>query len=329
MNRYSSDDDGAVPLTGLDHALVDVLASILLVEGWTQPYDTAGAGVFLQGGAANQRYLRVKDDHRSGDVDYARLTGYETMSAIGTGTNPFPSAVDTTLFHKASKPSSGGNITDEIPWVAYIDARTIIFFNRPHLKDAAAQLRWNGWYFGDYFALDPDDLFNQVLMVGPSPGPLVLLSSQINSSGGMAEGGNDASSLIRPYAGGSSLTTGCGFTTGSGAGVAYSGDAAKQPAADDYTKGLLLGPPNPADGRTYTAPLFLAEATTGQTRGFLRGMRHYCHLYASATDQQAVPGTDENEGRSFILFKEWGDNNGDAVPALACVEDSDTWDTNE
>lgn len=58
--------------------------------GWTRAYNGTNLGAYRQGGAAShKRYLRVYDGSLSVDYSwYAR--GYETMTAISSGTQPFP-----------------------------------------------------------------------------------------------------------------------------------------------------------------------------------------------------------------------------------------------
>lgn len=56
--------------------------------GWTKPYSDTNKAVYLPQLPYVQCYLRVDDTNASG----ARVRGYETMSAVDTGTGPFPTA---------------------------------------------------------------------------------------------------------------------------------------------------------------------------------------------------------------------------------------------
>ena len=61
--------------------------------GWTRSFSGTGLGAYRQGGSeAFKRFLRIRDSNllADGGVFFAR--GYENMSAISTGTGPFPTA---------------------------------------------------------------------------------------------------------------------------------------------------------------------------------------------------------------------------------------------
>ncbi len=58
--------------------------------GWTRAYSGTGLGAYRQGGsAAHKRFLRVYDGALASAQ--AAIRGYENMTAISTGTGPFPS----------------------------------------------------------------------------------------------------------------------------------------------------------------------------------------------------------------------------------------------
>lgn len=59
--------------------------------GWTRPYSGTGLGAYRQGGtSAVKRYLRVRDSATNTNSGYAYWRGYEAMTAISSGTGPFP-----------------------------------------------------------------------------------------------------------------------------------------------------------------------------------------------------------------------------------------------
>jgi hypothetical protein len=58
--------------------------------GWTRPYSGTNLGAYRQGGSAShKRYLRVYDGSTTADSSYY-VRAYEAMTAISTGTGPFP-----------------------------------------------------------------------------------------------------------------------------------------------------------------------------------------------------------------------------------------------
>lgn len=338
MHVYRSTDAGAPVQTGQTRSLIDVWNAILVTgygttvaAGWSKPYDDGvDEACFRQGssGSANRSYLRVLENSHAFNADSCRLTGYETMSAVATGTNPFPNSVDNCQFWTAHQTGITSN-PGAVPWLCLADARTFMYFNRPHL-DTGQTHRWNGMLFGDFFPYDPAEQYHQCVIAGPPGNELILSVSRVINSvtPGMNAAASGAYALCRTYAGGTSVST--GEPVGSTTEVVWSGDAAKMSDASGDTIPLgngLLPRPNPADGRTYFAPLIWTEATTGQTRGFLRGFWQWCHDYASLTDQETITGSDDVSGREFLVLKEFGDNNGNAVDAAVVLEISDTWDT--
>lgn len=58
--------------------------------GWTRAFSGTGIGAYRQGGSAtHKRFLRVFDNTMASDFGYS-CRGYENMTAISTGTGPFP-----------------------------------------------------------------------------------------------------------------------------------------------------------------------------------------------------------------------------------------------
>jgi hypothetical protein len=83
---YRYDDVGAPTLSGTAGALIGVLDHALVTgQGWSKVYSGTNLAVY-RAPAGNQLYLRVDDTGTTA----ARIVGYETMSAVSTGTGPFP-----------------------------------------------------------------------------------------------------------------------------------------------------------------------------------------------------------------------------------------------
>lgn len=59
--------------------------------GWTRPYSGTGLGAYRQGGtSATKRFLSVRDSATNTNGGQAFWRGYENMTAVSTGTGPFP-----------------------------------------------------------------------------------------------------------------------------------------------------------------------------------------------------------------------------------------------
>ena len=101
LTIYRSTDSGAPSLTYAAGSFIAMLDACLRTgygskagAGWTKPYTGANIAVFRQGAGGNGRYIRVWNA-RTGDdpATYcmtANVRGYEDMTAVSTGTNPFP-----------------------------------------------------------------------------------------------------------------------------------------------------------------------------------------------------------------------------------------------
>lgn len=101
LTIYRSTDSGAPSLTYAAGSFIAMLDACLRTgygskagAGWTKPYTGANIAVFRQGAGGNDRYIRVWNA-RTGDdpATYcmtANVRGYEAMTAVSTGTNPFP-----------------------------------------------------------------------------------------------------------------------------------------------------------------------------------------------------------------------------------------------
>lgn len=101
LTIYRSTDSGAPSLTYAAGSFIAMLDACLRTgygskagAGWTKPFTGANIAVFRQGAGGNGRYIRVWNA-RTGDdpATYcmtANVRGYEAMTAVSTGTNPFP-----------------------------------------------------------------------------------------------------------------------------------------------------------------------------------------------------------------------------------------------
>ena len=101
LTIYRSTDSGAPSLTYAAGSFIAMLDACLRTgygskagAGWTKPFTGANIAVFRQGAGGNGRYIRVWNA-RTGDdpATYcmtANVRGYEAMTAVSTGTDPFP-----------------------------------------------------------------------------------------------------------------------------------------------------------------------------------------------------------------------------------------------
>lgn len=93
--------------------------------GWTRPYSGTNVSAYRQGGSAShKRFLRVFDNTiTSANQWFAR--GYGAMTAVSTGTDPFPNLTD----YSGNGPGfSSSNVVGNIPWWIVGTPRAFYFY---------------------------------------------------------------------------------------------------------------------------------------------------------------------------------------------------------
>src|SRR3990167_1542262 len=162
VTTYKNTDTGAPELRGTDgFSSIEVLDACLVkgygtktAAGWTKPYTGTNLAAFKQGGG-NGMYLRVYDVISGSTL--TQLIGYETMSAISTGTGPYPATdYNEMATHDAT--------TIARPWVVVADNRTVYLF-----VDIANTLLYNGFMFGYIYSYVSSDSYRTALFGGMAP----------------------------------------------------------------------------------------------------------------------------------------------------------------
>lgn len=149
MNYYTSEDAGApqIPPGSVGGALVAVLKAVLVTgygakaaAGWSNPFNSGSTvACFKQGVGANNRVYRVWDAQTSDNVYGYRqinIRGYEAMTAISTGTGPFPTTAQCSgnglvMAYKVNTTYDPGSGNVNIPWRIWADAHTVIIATTP------------------------------------------------------------------------------------------------------------------------------------------------------------------------------------------------------
>lgn len=129
--------------------------------GWSSPYSDTNRMVFripVVGGTG--MYLDVDDNGPNVTNGYksARLRGYESMTAVGVGTDPFPTSAQQSFGMPLIK-SYTANSTSR-PWAAYCDNRIIYLFcaYRHDYQPKGFELS----IFGDIESAKPGDAYNAI-----------------------------------------------------------------------------------------------------------------------------------------------------------------------
>ena len=104
--------------------------------GWTMPFTDTNKAVFKQGVASNGLYLNVDDTLSTA----AKVRGYEAMTAVDTGTAPFPTVAQEDTSYWAH-----GNATSD--WVVVADSTFVLLWTP---ENSIAYNTAGAWFFGDY-----------------------------------------------------------------------------------------------------------------------------------------------------------------------------------
>lgn len=295
-------------ITLLDACLVNGYGSQLPPSpAWTKPFANASnVGCWKQGAGAGL-YLSINDNAPgAGGAKEARMTGYETLSAVATGTGPFPTAaqgVGGVAMMVIRKSNTADAVTR--PWIVFADAYTFYAFIQTN--DASAQ--YFSFSFGDIYALKgSSDLWRCFLQAKRFAENDATLTTETLDVVTASLSSTNNQFLARAYTAvpGSAL---CG----------KHGDSAK--AASSAALGGILQSPNGADNAFYISPVWVHE-TAGVIRGRMRGFYNLLHNHQGFYDWQILQGAGDYAGKTFMLIKVSGNS------TLFCIEISATVETN-
>jgi len=309
---YKSTDASAPVLSGTTGSLITVLDAILVdgygaksAAGWTKEYSGTSKAAYRNGAASIARtYLRVNDaGPGAGSFREARVVLYATMSDVDTGTLPVPTVAQMAngLFVRKSTTLD----STARRWLAIADDRTLILFIET--GDSISGISyWTGNYFGDIFSY----------LTADAMGAFISARSAENS-------GAIAGELLLNFCSNlSSLSTTCGYLSGTHAGVYAPLQlfALGSPFINAGGPGYLAAVvqyPNPADGAVWiTTKAPLVAATGPVIRGHLRGIGVFCHSVAAVSSLDTVTGSGDLAGRTFVLLHASSVNGAAGVAAI-------------
>lgn len=319
---YKSTDTSAPTLAGTVGSLVALLDACLVsgygskaAAGWTKPFTGTNKAAFKQGTGSNGFYLRVQDDGPgAGGAREARITGYETMSDVDTGTGSFPTAVQGLGGVVAAMCCRKSNSADATArsWIVVADARTVYLF-----VSAGIANNYFPTFFGEFYSFLNSDSYRVGIASGTSENSASVSS---HCALGTLDGG------ITSQVTGIFLSRG---HTGLGGSVNIG-------THGDYAKSLtgsfagIVPFTNPADGGLYLSPVWIHDPNTAPIyglRGRLRGIWQPLHAVGSFTDGDTVSGVGELSGKSFLFIKFVPNTTADSNGVMA-IETSNTVETN-
>ncbi|CAJ3240707.1 hypothetical protein [Burkholderia pseudomallei] len=333
VNLYRSTDGSAPSLTGQTGSLVALLDAILVngygtqpAAGWTIAYTGTSKRDYKQGAGSNGYYLDV-DDSGPGGGSYreARLRGYETMSALATGTQAFPTSGQSS-FGVVCRKSTTADTTAR-PWYCIADATCFHLF--VDTGDATNPSYSMGVSFGDIFSYKSGDTNNTVLIgrIAENSGSFSneALPMIANAASGILSATTFGGQYIdRSWTGvGGSLAIGkLGSLLAVGGGSNYSTGGYNYSCMGDSFAAVPY--PNGADNALELSPLWIFHANA--LRGYLKGLWAPCHRQPLGHGD-TFSGSGNMAGKSFIAlnvafgFTGYYNHNGGQIVA----ETSNTW----
>lgn len=127
--------------------------------GWTKAFSGTNKGAYRQGTGSNGLYLRVDD----GPVNLARVVGYESMTAVDTGTNAFPTD---TQFPGGLYQAKSTDTTTARQWVMLATEKFFVLItNVNNGPDGASS---QAMFFGDLVTEKTGDAFHTQIIAGIS-----------------------------------------------------------------------------------------------------------------------------------------------------------------
>lgn len=319
---YKSTDGSAPVLSGTNNSLVALLDACLVTgygskaaAGWTKPFTGTNKAVFRPG-AGNQHYLRVQDDGPgAGVAREARITGYETMSDVDTGTGPFPTAALGVggIAMVAVRKSTTADATAR-PWIIAADNRTVYVFVQT--GDAANQ--YLAWMFGDIYSFLAGDLYKT----------MIIGRIAENSGSNVNERFGDAYHLISASMGGHFIARGH-TAIGGAVSIGKTGDNSKSGNNAPCAFSGVIPFTNPSDGGLFIAQLWVFDPVTTPAngiRGRMRGLWQFLHPIGSVVDGDTFSGVGELAGKTFLCIKQGAGSGG--VSGVYIIETSNTLETN-
>ena len=306
---YRWDDASAPVLTGAAAAYTinDVLNKCLVTgygakagAGWSLAFSTTGKSAFKQGVGSNGMYCLI-DSSASGQ--YPRFRGYETMTDIATGTNPFPN--DTQIAGGGYIATSATADAVQRPWVVVADEKRFylyIGFSETTAAGLVAAAFRMFYFFGDLFTYKTGDAFATKILCSTTAA-LTTNSSAAVGNQNVAQPGH--------YTARSHTQIGTCITSG------------KMHDAQRANGAVVVGGgggayPDPITGGMVLQPILSTDSVDNITRGYYPGLWSPVHL-TPGNPGDTFSGAGAMAGKQFLLL--WVGAAGSRI----CLETSDTW----
>lgn len=307
VQAYYSTDASAPALTGQAGSLTSLLDACLVngygsktALGWTIAYTGTNKRDYKQGAGSNGYYLDV-NDAAPNNAQEAQMVGYETVSALATGTQPFPTTAQSS-FGVVCRKSATADATAR-KWYLFGDSTCFYLF--VDTGDLTAPSYSTVFMFGDIFAYKSADGYNTAIVgrFGQNSSSMGNEALQaLNQASNVLASGYPGAYLDRHWSGvGGSQPFGrfsslLMFTNGAGGSYSQGGVSVAVPG-DVQSQGFAY--PNGPDGALELAPVFAAHSSA--VRGYMKGLWVPLHRQPLGHGD-TFQGTGNMAGKSFQAF---------------------------
>lgn len=297
----ASTTGGAPSMTGVAGSLISVLDFCLVTTlGWTKPFTGTNLASYRQPtGTSNGMYLAVDDTGGRS----ARVRGFEAMTAVTTGTGPFPTDAQVSggLFvHKSVTADATAR-----PWYFISDGKHFHFHIVNDGTTPFGTVSGTMWSFGDFVSYKPGDTFNTMIVADTTT--LATGSSTIYTT--------ISAGVSSPLSG--HYVARAHTQLGGSTQVNRFGDAAEIQTTN-LGNSTALTFPSVIDGGIHLSRLWVGEAAG--RRGRYPGAWCPMHAVASMNSGDTFTGSGDLTGRTFINIRF-------ASTFSVILETSDTWST--
>jgi hypothetical protein len=293
---YRSTDGSAPTLSGTAGDLTTLLDACLVngygakaAAGWSISYTATNRRAYKNGTGSTGLLWRIRDDAGgTGGAKEALIRGFESMSDVNTGSNPFPTSGLSALTDNSFiiRKSATADATTR-PWIVCADAKTCLVF----IQTGDIANTYLHAVFGDHYSLVAGDAWNALTQARYTENSAAALTvDQFGvapfSTGSFSQG----LCLARPYTGVAGAVSAMQASTWSqttiGAGVTF-------PAY-----------PNPADNSIYLSRVFfgVGSSTPLHVRGYFRGLWSWLHN-GGVNDGDTFNGAGDLAGKTFLIIK--------------------------
>jgi hypothetical protein len=295
--------------------------------GWAKAFSGTNKASYLAPSGARM-YLDVDDSAPDGTAlgRNCRVRGYESMSGVGTGTNPFPTVAQSTQGVVPKSTTADGTSR---PWLLIGDDKTFYFFGACTLTLPYSKLTgfWSTFFFfGDFQSTFVGDAYRSIIGYPSVTSTLIADASTCMNFPASIVSSNTVNTLQntpRAYtqAGSSIWNSPFGNAT-----MVSSGTPSNVPLANQGAGVTTF--PNPSDGGLYVSAVRLVDRGNGTTplgidnapngfRGTMRGFYQQYETLTSVNDQDTFSGVGDFLGVTFVVVKFGSLSTGVAIATTA------------